>query len=304
MPLVCRTALTPIVACLASALGAQEVTNPVYRVPAGQSQQAENGAKADPNVTPAAAPGAGRPPGLEESPFDIKLAQGEHPLMPCIRLAEQGLAEINANIKGYSCVMTKQERIDGEVGPPQRIAVNVRHEPFSIYMKFIQPFAGREVLYNAARDKTKLVAMEGSGLKRRFGKVNLPIDGWMAMDGQRYPITMTGVKYLTEELLRIAKQDVKYGECEVQYAVHNIGGRPCTMIKAIHPKPRRNFRFHIARIFVDHELRIPTGYDAYSWPTEPGGKPELEESYFYTNVKLNPGFTDADFDPENPALFK
>ncbi len=188
--------------------------------------------------------------------------------------------------------------------PPQQIALKVRHEPLAVHAKFIQPYAGREVLYNAARDKFKLVAMEGSGWKRKIGKVHLPVEGRMAMDGQRYPITNTGMQYLTSELLRIATEDTKYGECEVTYGVHDVGGRPCTMIRVVHPVPRSNFRFYIARIFIDHELRIPTGYDAYSWPQQEGGKPELEESYFHTNVVLNPGLTETDFDESNPNLFQ
>lgn len=281
---------------------AQELTSPVYRV---ANDQAPAQQVVDPHVRAAAAPaGATRPKGLENSPFDIYEVPGEHPLMPCLRLAKQGLAEIDANIQGYSAILTKQERIDGTVGEPQQLAIKVRHEPFGVYVKFIKPFAGREVLYNAAKSTTKLTAMEGSGLYRRFGKVSLPVDGRLAMNGQRYPITMTGVRFLTEELLRIGTEDIKYGECTVEYGVVDIGGRPCTMIKAVHPVPRKNFRFNIARIFIDHELRVPTGYDAYSWPMEAGGQPVLEESYFHTNVVLNPGFTDADFDENNPNLFK
>ncbi|TWT76905.1 hypothetical protein Pla123a_23300 [Posidoniimonas polymericola] len=303
---------------------AQQITQPVYRVPAQQAAPAQappaqapvqlaqaampaapaSSPRVDPHVTPVSLPaGATRPEGLEGSPFDIYELPGEHPLMPCIRLAEQGLAEINNNIRGYSATLTKQERIDGKVTPAQRIALKVRHDPFSVYVKFVQPFAGREVLYNSATNKHKLVALEGSGWKRKIGKVWLPVDGRMALDGQRYPITLTGMKYLTEELLRIAKEDVKYGECETKYAVVPVDGRPCTMIQVQHPVPRKNFRFYIARIFVDHEHRIPTGYDAYSWPMNQGDGPQLEESYFHTDVVLNPGLTDADFDAENPNLF-
>ena len=66
------------------------------------------------------------------------------------------------------------------------------------------------------------------------------------------------------------------------------------------PTPRRNFRFHIARIFVDDELNLPIRYESYDWPEEEGGKPQVLEEYTYLNLKLNNGFTDADFDIRNP----
>ncbi len=43
---------------------------------------------------------------------------------------------------------------------------------------------------------------------------------------------------------------------------------------------------------------------AYTWPEKPGDPPQLEESYTYVNLKINNGYTDLDFDPENPAYFK
>ena len=64
--------------------------------------------------------------------------------------------------------------------------------------------------------------------------------------------------------------------------------------------PRREFRYHIARIFVDDELNLPVHYEAYDWPEKPGGEPILTERYTYLNLKLNNGFTDMDFDVRNP----
>jgi Protein of unknown function (DUF1571) len=56
----------------------------------------------------------------------------------------------------------------------------------------------------------------------------------------------------------------------------------------------------VARIFVDDELNVPIRYESYDWPEQAGGQPELIEEYTYLNLKLNNGFTDADFDIRNP----
>lgn len=294
------------ICCSATLLGvpsasAQALTQPVYRV-AAEPNAVPAAPQVDPQVTPAAAQ---QPAGLEGSPFDLRQRPGEHPLMPCLRLAKQGLADMDQNLRGYTATLTKRESINGAVEGPQQIDIKVRHQPFSVYMKFVQPHAGREVLYNSTRNNGNLVALAGSGLKRRFGKVKLDPNGSLAMKGQRYPITMTGIYNLTAELVKVAEQDVKYGECTVRYSTdYKVDGRPTTMIESTHPVPRRNFRYNIARIFLDNEMRIPVAYSAFSWPTREGGEPQLEEEYIYTNVQLNPGLTEADFDETNPNLFQ
>ena len=282
-------------ALAAMGLTASEAVRLLYhRIVADQAFPVDE-PRLDPQVQPASAQAA--------SPFDLEQRPGEHPLMPCLRLARQALVEMDQRIADYSATLTKRERLDGQLGDPQKLEVRVRHQPFSVYTRFVTPNPGQEALYVANENAGKLVAM-GSGWKRRFGKIKLDPEGTMAMQDQRYPITKMGIRNLTAELVEIAEQDVKYGECEVTHAPSRIDGREATMIEAVHPVPRRNFRFHKAQIFIDHELRLPVAYRAYSWPTEPGGQPVLEEQYIYTNIKLNNGFTDADFSPENPEYFQ
>jgi outer membrane lipoprotein-sorting protein len=94
---------------------------------------------------------------------------------------------------------------------------------------------------------------------------------------------------------------MQYGECEVKTVKNaKINGRSCTCIQVVHPTPRKNFIFHLARIFVDDELNIPVRYEAHDWPEEEGGKPQLIEEYTFLNIKVNNGFTDLDFDIKNP----
>jgi hypothetical protein len=77
-------------------------------------------------------------------------------------------------------------------------------------------------------------------------------------------------------------------------------------VQVVHPIPRQNFKFHVARLFFDEELKIPVHFDAFSWPTQEGGKPVLEESYTYAkNLKINTNLTARDFDANNnPEIFK
>jgi hypothetical protein len=122
------------------------------------------------------------------------------------------------------------------------------------------------------------------------------------MSGNRYPITEMGMRRLLERLLEIGTNDVKYGECTVNFIQGaKVNNRTCTCIQVVHPVPRRNFLFHLARIYVDDELQLPIRYEAYDWPAPGTNQPQLNEEYTFLNVKLNNGFTDADFSTENPS---
>ncbi len=79
-----------------------------------------------------------------------------------------------------------------------------------------------------------------------------------------------------------------------------MNGRACTHIQVTHTEKRDHFRYHQARIFIDEELKVPVYYASYDWPREEGGQLRLLEEYAYTNIKLNVGLSDADFDPRHP----
>ena len=226
----------------------------------------------------------------------------EHPLMPALRWAKEGLPGIE-KIEDYTATLIKRERIGNALGDEQYIAIKVRHKPFSVYMNFLGPNAikGQECLYIDGANNGKMWA-HGVGIKKTmFGTVSLKPDGPMAMTDQRYPITQVGVLNLTKRLIDVAGADVKYGECEVKYFKGaKINDRICTCIQVVHPVPRKNFLFNVARIFVDDTMNFPVRYEAYDWPKTAGGQPEKIEEYTYLNFKPNNGLTDADFDIKNP----
>ncbi len=247
--------------------------------------------------------GAAQPPAQDAAAAPaVDAAQTvKHPLEPALIWAKEGLKSVE-KIRDYSAVVIKRERVGGEVGEYQYMFVKVRHEPFSVYMYFLAPdkLKGREVIYVEGKNEGKMWA-HGVGAQKIFGTLSLAPDGRIAMDGQRYPLTELGILNLVRRLIEVAEKDCKYGECDVQYFKGaEINKRKCTCIQVVHPVPRRNFMFHMARIFVDDEYNMPIRYEAHDWPEEEGGPPRLIEEYTYANLKLNVGFTDADFDVENP----
>ncbi len=225
----------------------------------------------------------------------------EHPLLPAIRWARARLETVR-EIRDYSAIMVKRENIGGKLTEEEYAFVKIRHRPLSVYMYFLKPedIRGQEVIWIQGANNGKMWA-HGTGLKKIFGTVSLSPTSPFVMKNNRYPISEIGIINLVERLLEVAEHDAQYGECEVTcFPDAKINGRACTCIQVVHPVPRSNFRFHIARVFVDNELNVPVRYESYDWPQSPGGPPVLLEQYTYLNMKLNNGFTDADFDIRNP----
>ncbi len=242
------------------------------------------------------APNASQAPKLQAS------ADGEHPLLPAVRWAREGLAGIEA-LKDYSAIMVKRERVNGKVGEHEYIFTKIRTKPFSVYLYFLAPagLKGQEVIFVDGQNDGKMWAHTTGVKDKLFGTVSLKPDGMLAMQGQRYPLTEIGLLNMVRRLIEVGEQDMNYGECETKFIPKTkINDRSCTCIQVVHPVPRRNFLFHVARIFVDEEYNVPVRYESHDWPKEPGGTPELIEEYTYLNLKFNNGFTDADFDIRNP----
>lgn len=278
------------------------LVEPVYRVANGTAEAQSSATVAEETAAVAAATPTAPPPAA----LDFAQQPGEHPLGPVIRVCRASLDELAKNIHDYSCTFIKQERIDGELGEPQHIFMKVRHQPFSVYMSFLKPHTGREVLWVAGQNNGEMVVMEAGFRRKLLGKMNLDPQGSVAMNGQKYPITRVGIQNLTAQLLKQFEADSRYGECEVSHKTDvKLGGRTTTMVQITHPIARQNFRAHVARLFFDNELRIPIHYDAYTWPQQTGGQPPLEERFTYANLKINNGFTARDFDAHNnPEIFK
>ncbi|NCA12070.1 DUF1571 domain-containing protein [bacterium] len=249
-------------------------------------------------------PQGGLPQGNVNASDAAAQANATHPLEPALEVARRGLAGIQTNIQDYSCTVVKRERIDGKLGEHEYMFAKIRQRPFSVYLLFLGPDSvkGQEVIYVDGRNDGNMLAHAGSGVRAMVGTVSLKPQSMLAMAGNRYPITELGVENLTKRLVEVAEHDKQFGECDVNfYPNAKVNGRICTCIQVTHPVPRRNFRFHLARVFIDDELTIPIRYEAYDWPQAQGGQPVLMEEYTYMNVKLNNGFTDADFDPKNTS---
>lgn len=223
----------------------------------------------------------------------------EHPLMPALAHARICLENVQ-KLSGYESKFTKTEVV-GKQTISQTIRMKVRHEPFSVYMQFVEPHAGREVIFVEGRNNNNLLVHE-AGFASLIGTLELAPTGSQAMSENRYPITKAGIQKMMEAVIEQWEAETKYGETEVKYFEDaRIGDMKCRVIESSHPQPRRQFKFHVTRVWIDEKSGLPVRVQQFGFPVKSGVKPPVVEDYTFTDIKAEVRLTDRDFDTKNPS---
>jgi hypothetical protein len=200
-----------------------------------------------------------------------------------------------AAIDSYTAIFHKQERIDGELREEETISLKFK-KPFKVYMKWIKaPHKGREALYAEGSNKNQVRVHEAGILG--LVTVNLDPNGRQAMQGNRHPITDTGLGNLVKVLGENVIKGLAAGELEFKdYGEDIVYGRKTQKIKLVLPKVKaKDYYCCRAVIHVDLEATVPIKVQIFDRDDL------LIENYGFENLNLKAGLTDADFDPRNPA---
>lgn len=221
----------------------------------------------------------------------------EHPLVPAIRLAEQA-RDVSAQVKDYTAILSKRELI-GRKLVDQQMRIKFRREPFSVYLYFDKPSAGREVLYVEGENGGKLQVHEG-GFASIAGTFSfLPTDQ-KVMAENRYPITEIGLHRMLEVVIEQWKKELEADDVEVRYYPNaRIREQPCRVIESNHRTQSTESKYYLTRLYIDKETTLPVRVEQYGWPTVKGGEPPLVELYMYQKIRPTAGLGDMDFSTKN-----
>jgi len=208
-----------------------------------------------------------------------------------LQLLRQRCAETVVDFTG---TFYKQERVRGKLRDEESMEIKWRASPFSVYMKYTTGDKGREVLYVDGRYDNKLQAHPG-GLLGPLIQLKLDPEGDRAMKDNLRPITKAGIPNMINNLVPPTELAERNGELRMQYVgTMEVGGRKVYCVKRILPE-KDIYPCHELVVFVDVELLIPVGADSYMWDGQ------LQSKYRYTDVKLNAGLADEDFDRRNKS---
>jgi hypothetical protein len=204
---------------------------------------------------------------------------------------------------GYTATFHKQERIKGELGPVQTLAMKVRHKPFAVYMKFLEPQQGKEVVYAEGRHDNKVIAHGGGFTRLLVPRLALPPDHPLVLADSRHPVTEAGLANLTARLIHYRRRDLDDPEAgTVLDRVTDDRGRPRFRSVHSHPVFHEERPFARVEVLYDPENGFPVDICSYDWP-KPGhqGALHVAEHYAYDEIRLDAELTSLDFDPANPS---
>ncbi len=204
---------------------------------------------------------------------------------------------------GYSATLRRRERVNGRLGDEQISEIKCRNRPFAIYMKFVTPEKGKEVVYAEGRYDNEVVA-HGVGFSRRIiPRIKVAPTHPLAMSGNRHPITDAGIANLTKKLIRFRNLDLDDPLAEnVVDRVKDASGREWYRSRHSHPTANGLRPFKYVEVLYDPANMIPRQILSYDWPAAGESGPlKLAEKYTYDDLNLEASLTELDFDPANPA---
>jgi len=206
-------------------------------------------------------------------------------------------------IESYTATFHRQERIGGKLGRAQTLEMKLRHRPFAVYLKFIEPDPGKEVVYADGHYDNKMIAHAGGLARRLLPRLALAPTSPLALTENRHPITDAGLLRLTRTLVRFRELDLEDPEA-VTILDRTSGRNGCSVYRSLHTHPHRHSDRPFARVEVlyDPITLIPIEIKSFDWPEGASDEPlRMAEHYFYDNLRLTASLSDLDFDPANPA---
>lgn len=223
-------------------------------------------------------------------------------LLSTLRAAESRLEQVS----GYTALFIRQELLKGKLGPQYRQQMKLRHQPFAIYLNFLEPEAGKEVIYVEGHFDGNVIAHPGGTLGRFLApRLGVKPESRIALADNRHPITDAGLLNLTRKLVRYRELDLHDDLAQTSLSrITSPEGKE--LLRSVH----RHTKFHPERPFAwvdvwyDPETYIPVRIESHDWPGQEGPYSDAEcplaELYEYRDLVLDAELNAKDFDPSNP----
>jgi outer membrane lipoprotein-sorting protein len=224
-----------------------------------------------------------------------------HPVDAPLALLQK-CQERYSKIRDYSTTIVRQELVGKTLLSEQTIEAKFRCEPFSVYYKWLDPDAGKELIFCAGQNDDKIVTHTTGFAKALMGPSKADPDSSTAMKGTRQSVREAGIGKLIERLITRLEFERQFDRTKIETKHMKINSRPCYMIAAIHPDADDGkFMYHTMKIYIDKAEMLPVRVEVYGYPEKPGTEPGgLIEMYTFLELKINPGLSDFDFSTRNP----
>lgn len=222
-------------------------------------------------------------------------------LSRALELARESLAKLE-DVEDYQCTFIKREMLGDELSEHEYLTLKVRHKPFSVYLHCQGPTMpkGQEVIYVEGRNDGD-AWVHSTGIQAILGDMKLAPTGVLMMKDNRYPLTNIGMKNLITRQIAAYEKKKSPEDYQVKVLKCTIDKKECRCVRVQYPHPTEENPQLTTKTYYEKATSLPLRFERFDMPQEPDGEPVLVEEYTYHDLEINPGLTDDDFDPANPA---
>jgi len=184
------------------------------------------------------------------------------------------------SLVSYQVTMSHQERVGGQLNPPEDVVMSVRRQPRAVRLAWPSgPHEGRDVLYDSQANGGLMHI--NMGAKSLVPRVSLPTDSPLATRNSRHPISEAGfdtiVDHLAEALRRQHSGEAPAGSMRLEAREVPEGyDHPCDKVV------RTTSQNETWVVLIDPATHLP----AFVQATAADG--QLLERYVFRNPVLNP----------------
>lgn len=223
-------------------------------------------------------------------PVDVQVAR---------KLVDQAIAVLNRST-GYSCRVSRQERVGNRVLSREVMQMKFRSQPRSVYYKWLdERNTGREVVYVEGQNDGKVVSRGGTGDFLLAGRtLRVDPDGLLARSKSRYSVHESGMDNMVrrlETVVRLLERgDSSRGPLEYRGVTHRPEvSQPLHYIRHTIPLGADpNFPKGGVRHWY---FNAESGLLALMHAEDPQG--EFIEYYLFEEFAPSDSLSDRDFDP-------
>jgi hypothetical protein len=229
----------------------------------------------------------------------------ERTLKAKVARLEKGRAFLH-KMPDYTAQFTKQELVGEELLEEQTIYLKCRHQPFSVYLRWLSGDEGREVIYVDGENDGQMIVHAG-GWKARLPALTISPDSSLAMAESRYPVTKAGILGIVDQILSVHAEDMKqqtFAKCE-QLDDQMFEERKCATYVIEYKDETLSPTYRKSVVLIDHEWNVPLYVRNFGWPVKgqviDGDLDEatLIEFYTFTEVEFHGKLVATDFDRAN-----
>jgi hypothetical protein len=176
-------------------------------------------------------------------------------------------------------------------------------------MKWLNGDEGREILYVAGENDGEMLVKLGGLRGRLLPALNIDPQGAVALRECRHPATEVGLLHMTRRMIGYRRRDVAdpagivcqvIPDCEFQQ-------QRCDCVVIEYDRPEHSPAYRKTLHYFDHQTQVPVLVKSYGWPEAVEGadparldETTLVEQYAYTNLRLNAGLAEREFERDNP----